>query len=121
MAKKIILKNHKDKRGILTVVDQEIKFKIKRIYFIYEAKGVRGEHRHKKNIQALISINGSCEIFVDNGKIKKNFILKKKNECLLLEPRDWHSMKNFSKNCILLVLCSEKYQKNDYINLPYKK
>ena len=115
-----ILKNFKDKRGSLTVIEKEIKFKIKRVYYIYDAKGIRGKHRHKKNIQALISINGSCEIFVNDNKSKKKYILNKKNKCLLLNPKDWHYMKNFSKNCVLLVLCSENYKKNDYIDTPYK-
>ncbi len=119
MAKKIKLKSYKDKRGILTVLDKELKFKVKRVYFIYNAKKTRGEHRHKKNIQALISINGSCKIFTDDGKSKKTFNLNKKNDCLLLEPKDWHYIKNFSKNCILLVLCSEKYKKSDYIETKY--
>ena len=120
MAKKIKLKYFTDKRGTLTVLDKEIKFKIKRAYFIHNGKGIRGKHRHKKNIQALICINGSCKVYVDNGKKKKTFIMNKKNEYLLLEPKDWHYMKNFSKNCILLVLCSMKYEKKDYIYTPYK-
>ena len=120
MPKKIKLISFKDKRGILTVLDKEIKFKIKRVYYIYNVDGQRGGHRHKKNIQALISISGQCKIFVNNGKIKKNYSLNKKNECLILKPNDWHTMKDFSKDCILLVLCSEKYQENDYIDKPYR-
>ena len=50
---------------------------------------------------------------------QKKYILNKKNKCLLLNPKDWHYMKNFSKNCIILVLCSENYKKNDYIDTPY--
>jgi dTDP-4-dehydrorhamnose 3,5-epimerase-like enzyme len=119
MAKIIKFKSYKDKRGILTVIEKEIKFRIKRVYFIYGASGIRGQHRHKKNIQALISINGSCKIFVNDGKLKKMYSLNKKNKCLLLEPKDWHYMKDFSKNCILLVLCSESYKKSDYIDNPY--
>ena len=34
MAKIINLKNFKDKRGTLTVIEKEIKFKIKRVYYI---------------------------------------------------------------------------------------
>ena len=50
---------------------------------------------------------------------KKKYILNKKNKCLLLNPKDWHYMKNFSKDCIILVLCSENYKKSDYIDTPY--
>ena len=50
MAKKIKLKFFTDKRGTLTVLDKEIKFKIKRVYFIHNAKGVRGQHRDRKSV-----------------------------------------------------------------------
>ena len=86
MAKKIKLKYFTDERGTLTVLNNEIKFKIRRVYFIHDAKGIRGKHRHKKNIQALISVNGSCKVYVNNGKIKKNFILNKKNEEYIYPP-----------------------------------
>lgn len=115
MAKKIKLKSYKDKRGILTALDKELKFDIKRIYYIQNPKQIRGKHAHKKNIQILISIKGSCEIFVDNGSSKKKFLMNKNNYALILEPKDWHLMKNFSNDCILLILCSEKYDKDDYI------
>ena len=78
MAKIVNLKNFKNKTGTLTVIEKEIKFKIKRVYYIYNAVGIRGKHRHKKNKQALISINGSCEIFVDNNKSKKKIYFKQK-------------------------------------------
>ena len=120
MAEIIRLKDFIDKRGILTVLDSEIKFKVKRVYYMYKLNGERGGHRHKKTTQALITISGSCKIFTNNGKIRKTFFLNKKNKCLILKPNDWHLMNNFSKDCILFVLCSEKYKKNDYIYTPYK-
>mgnify|MGYP006093650945 FL=1 len=120
MARKIKLKSFKDERGILTVLDKEIKFKFKRVYYIYDILKKRGGHRHKKNTQVLIAVNGKCKIFFNDRKNKKNFFLNKKNECLVLNPRDWHTIEKFSKDCILLVLCSEKYQKKDYIVTPYK-
>ena len=48
MAKIINLKNFKDKRGTLTVIEKEIKFKIKRVYYIYNAVGIRGNTDIKK-------------------------------------------------------------------------
>ena len=83
MAKKIKLKKFTDKRGSLTVLDKEIKFKVERTYLIYNAGKERGGHRHKKNIQAMIAVQGSCKIFVNDGKNKKYFILSNKNDCLI--------------------------------------
>ena len=44
---------------------------MKRIYYIYDVSGKRGGHRHIKNIQALVALNGSCEIFIDDGKKRR--------------------------------------------------
>lgn len=109
-----------DNRGSLAVIEKKLPFEIKRFYFIYDVVGKRGGHRHKKTTQALISIGGSCEIYVNNGIKKEIFILDKPNKCLILNPEDWHTMDKFSKNANLLVFASEYYDKNDYIDEEYK-
>ena len=106
-------------RGNLTVVENQLPFEIKRLYYIYDVVTKRGGHRHKKAIQALICLGGSCEIYVDNGKKKQNILLDNERECLILEPEDWHTMDNFSKNSTLLILASEVYDADDYIDEPY--
>ena len=54
------LPTFEDNRGSLTVIEKEIPFKIKRIYYLYKLKNQRGGHRHNKNIQAIICLNGMC-------------------------------------------------------------
>lgn len=120
MAKLIDLPTFCDERGCLTVIEKILPFEIKRVYYIYNAKSKRGGHRHKKNRQVLICLSGSCEIYVNNGKSKEIFILDKPNKGLILECEDWHTMDKFTNDCILLVLASEYYDVNDYIDEEYK-
>ena len=108
-----------DKRGGLTVVEKILPFNIKRLYYIYNATGKRGGHRHKKSIQALICIGGSCEIYINNKKNEKTVLLDSVRKCLILEPEDWHTMDKFSKGSVLLVMASEYYDIDDYIDEPY--
>lgn len=115
MPKLINLPTHSDERGSLTVIEKCLPFEIKRIYYIYNAKGNRGGHKHIKNIQALISVKGSCDIFVNNNGRKETFVLDSPEKCLILNPEDWHSMLNFTSDCVLLVLASEYFEKEDYI------
>jgi dTDP-4-dehydrorhamnose 3,5-epimerase-like enzyme len=116
MTKIIELKSFSDSRGSLTVIEKILPFSIKRVYYIYNLnQSKRGFHKHKKTQQALICISGSCSIFIDNKSTVKEFILDFPNKCLILEPSDFHWMDNFSKNCVLLVLASEEFDKNDYI------
>ena len=116
----INLQTHTDKRGNLTVIEKNIPFEIKRIFYIYGVDdSIRGGHRHHKTMQAAICIQGSCTISNNNEKQKQKFILDKPSKCLILQPEDYHTMHNFSKDAILMVLASEYYDYNDYIFEKY--
>ncbi len=122
MAYLIDLKSFTDNRGNLTVIEKTIPFDIKRIFYIYGVdNSSRGGHRHKKTIQAAICIQGSCYINNDNGFIVEKFLLNKPDQCLIIEPKDWHTMDAFSPNAILMILASEYFDNNDYIFEPYAK
>ena len=105
--------------GILTVVEDVLPFDIRRVYFIYKVGRLRGGHRHKKTIQALICLEGKCTINIQNLSEEKTITLDKPDECLILDPSDWHTMDNFSRGSILLVLASELYDEDDYIYERY--
>src|ERR1700704_5552990 len=97
MARLIDLKTFTDKRGNLTVIEKVIPFDIKRIFYIYGAdQSERGGHRHHKTIQAAICLKGRCTIWNHDGKQAKEFVLQRPDQCLILDPRDWHKMQNFS-------------------------
>jgi dTDP-4-dehydrorhamnose 3,5-epimerase-like enzyme len=119
MAYTIDLPTFNDDRGTLTVIEKLLPFEIKRFYYIYDVSAKRGGHRHHKTIQALICLGGSCEIYIYNGETEKIVILDSPQKCLILDPKDWHTMDNFSKNSTLLVFSSEYYDKDDYIDEEY--
>ncbi|GAB6074879.1 sugar 3,4-ketoisomerase [Nautilia lithotrophica] len=124
MAKLIDIPTFVDERGKLSVIEKIDNFDIKRIYYIYGNKNnkKRGGHRHKITRQILIAISGSCEIFCEyENQTTETFILNNPEKGLLLEPKDWHIMQDFSKDCILLVLASEYYNENDYVYERYTK
>ena len=112
MAELIRLKTFADSRGALTVLQNEIPFQPLRTYYIYGVPSpdiVRGGHRHHKATQALICIHGSCEIYVHNGIEETCFTLNKADQCLILQPEDWHTMQKFTQDAILLVFASTPY------------
>ncbi len=122
MAHLMDLKTFTDKRGNLTVIEKIIPFEIKRIFYIYGVdESKRGGHRHKKTIQAAICLKGSCHIYNSDGITENNYILDQPNKCLMLEPKDWHTMYNFTPDAILMVLASEFFDQDDYIFEPYNK
>lgn len=119
MARLVKIPKHTDPRGSLCVIENMLPFDIKRTYYMYDVVGKRGGHRHKKSHQALICLGGSCEIYVNNGEKEELFQLNDPELCLLLEPRDWHTMDTFSQGAILLVMASTTYDVSDYIDEPY--
>ena len=108
-----------DDRGDLSFIEGEIGFDISRVYYIYNLAKERGGHRHKKTKQAMICLNGSCDVYTNNGHRSHTYNLRSPKEVLIIEPEDWHTMKKFYNNPILLVLASELYDKEDYIYESY--
>ena len=120
MAELIKIKTFTDNHGSLSVIENEIPFPIKRVFYIYDLdESVRGGHRHKKTIQAVICIHGSCRIYNNNGSKSQYFELNSPDKCLILQPEDWHQMDQFTKGSVLLVIASELFDNNDYIFEPY--
>jgi dTDP-4-dehydrorhamnose 3,5-epimerase-like enzyme len=113
MSKKIKIPTFSDNRGSLGVIEKYVKFKIKRVYFLYNLKKKisRGKHAHKKNIQFLVCLYGQLEIKFN----KKNYFLDSAQYGILIKPSDWHEIVPRSKKSIVLVIASEYYDKNDYI------
>lgn len=116
MSKLIKLQTHADERGALTVIENCLPFQTKRIYFLHRCDGsIRGEHAHIKTKQALVCLSGSCDVYVNDGVSKTVYHMDSSDQCLLLEPEDWHYISEISSGAIILLLASENYDPDDYI------
>lgn len=107
-----------DSRGNLAVIEKEIiPFKIKRVYYLYDipSTSYRGGHAHKKLYQFLIALSGSFDVNLKDGKTETIVTLNKPDKGLLIEPRTWREIENFSSGAICLVVASEVYDEDDYI------
>jgi hypothetical protein len=108
-----------DKRGNLSFIEEfnHIPFKIKRCYWIYDVPGgeKRGGHVYKKNQEFIISLSGSFDVIVDDGKERKTFSLNRSYYGLYVPNGIWRQMENFSTNSLALVLASIPYDPSDYI------
>lgn len=109
-----------DARGSLTVLDNVLPFPIVRTYWIYGADGqIRGGHRHHVTRQALVAVAGAVTVYMDDGVEQTNVVLDKPSLCLLVEPKDWHTM-TFGPGSVLLVISSHHYDRGDYIDQRYE-
>lgn len=108
-----------DERGSLIAIEQgyNAPFDIKRVYYIFDTKeGVeRGFHAHINLKQIAIVVKGSCTFVLDDGIKREEIKLNNPNQGLFIEGVIWREMKDFSSDCVLLVLASEHYDESDYI------
>lgn len=109
-----------DGRGGLTYIEQSnhVPFDIKRVYHIYDVPPdqTRGEHAHEDLEQVLIAVSGKFTINIDDGRVSESVTLNKENEGLYLPSMTWREMKGFSEHAVCLVLASEYYDEEDYID-----
>ena len=105
--------------GYISVAEFEnnIPFKIKRVYWIYLTPDEvnRGFHAHKKLKQVIIAVSGIIRFNLKN-KIGQEleFILDEPSKGLLIPEMHWREI-SFSHNAVLLCLASEKFDENDYV------
>lgn len=115
----LALPKHLDQRGNLSVIEEnkDIPFKIKRAYWIYDVPGgeERGGHAYRENEEVIISMSGSFDIILDNGKEKKTFSMNRSYFGLYVPKGWWRSMTNFSTNAVAFVVASTPYRPDDYI------
>ena len=114
----IHFKKNIDLRGELTAIDSEfdLPFDIKRIFYLTDlVKLERGFHAHKKCEQVIIPIQGSFMLTLDNGKEIMEYELDKNNKGVYIPLLHWVKMFKFSDDCIIMVICSYKYDETEYI------
>ena len=112
-------RHHSQRKGDISVVEngKEVPFDVKRIYYLYDVPGgsERGGHAHKELYQLIIAASGSFTVMLDDGNAKRNFILNRPYQGLLIKPGIWRTLTDFSSGSVCVVLASEKYDEDDYI------
>lgn len=112
-------KHHSDRKGNLSVVENEITvpFDVKRIYYLYDVPGgeSRGGHAHKELHQLIVAVSGSFSVTLDDGSIKRTYTLNRPYQGLIVVPGIWRTLDNFSSGAVCMVLASEGYSEDDYI------
>ncbi len=112
-------KHHSKRKGSISVVenDETIPFDVKRIYYLYDVPGgvERGGHAHKALYQFIVALSGSFTVVLDDGYVKRSFLLNRPYVGLLVKPGIWRVLNDFSSGSVCLVLASEKYDEADYI------
>ena len=110
----IPLKTYNDeRRGNISVLE-DIPFKVKRVFCIYNVptNQMRGGHAHKTCHQLLVAVCGAVLVKITGGL---NYLLDCPDTGLYVPPLHIINIVFVNEDATLLVMASEKYDKKDYI------
>lgn len=117
----IDLPSFRDDRGTLAFMEgnRHIPFEIARVFYLYGVPGgsVRAGHALKTCSQVVIAIGGSFTVDVSDGESTREFKLSDPAKAVLLPPKIWREIRDFSPGSTCLVLASEPYDPNGYYEL----
>lgn len=112
-------RHHSKRKGDISVVENGITvpFETRRVYYLYDVPGGvnRGGHAHKALKQLIVAASGSFTVVLDDGSVKRSFVLNRPYLGLYVVPGIWRVLEDFSSGSVCLVLASEKYDTDDYI------
>jgi len=115
----IELDRHHLEKGNISVVENgtTVPFLVKRVYYLYDIPGgeSRGGHAHKELCQLIVAASGSFCVTLDDGNVKRSFLLNRPYQGLLVVPGIWRTLDDFSSGSVCLVLASHEYDEKDYI------
>ena len=97
--------------------ERDVPFAIRRVYYLHGIPSGqrRGAHAHKTLTQIAVCVAGRCTFRLDDGRDSAEVVLDNPHEGLIIRPKMWRDMYDFSADCVLLVLASEPYDEADYI------
>ena len=108
-----------DSRGSLSYAEwRHLPFEPKRIFWIYDVgEGkTRGGHAHSECAEVVFAINGSFDMFVDNGKESGIFHIDDPSQGIYIGKGVWCELRNFTPGTVCVVVASVPYMKDGYIN-----
>lgn len=112
-----------DARGSLCFAENsELPFNTERVFWIYgvgEGK-TRGGHAHTSCAEIVFPVAGSFDMWTDDGNVQQTYHMNKPNEGIYIGPGTWCELRNFAPGTVCVVLASEPYKADGYIN-DYKE
>lgn len=115
----IRLPSFSDMRGGLVVADfaASLPFTPQRCFFVHGVPShhVRGEHAHRVCEQVLLTLCGSVNVMLDDGRKRAEVRLDSPHVGLYMPAGIWGTQYRFSNDAVMVVFASHPYEAKDYI------
>ena len=105
-----------DKRGSISVMDKELPFAIKRVFWLHHIKegADRGSHALLEGSEIIISVHGKFIVDLDDSVNTKSIILDNPYMGLIIKPGIWFRTHSYENDGVSLILASEEYNRDRY-------
>ena len=105
-----------DERGEISVIDKELPFEVKRVFWLHhiqEGKD-RGAHALLEGMEIMVAVHGSFVVDLDDGTGKISVLLDDPGKGLIIRPGVWFRTHSYKKEGVSLILASEAYVRDRY-------
>ena len=105
-----------DERGTISVMDKELPFDVKRVFWLHHIKEGkdRGAHALLDSSEIMIAIHGSFVVDLDDTENKVSVVLDDPSKGLLIRPGIWFKTHSYKGDGVSLILASEEYARDKY-------
>ena len=105
-----------DERGIISVMDKELPFGVKRIFWLHhivEGKD-RGAHALLDSTEIIVAVHGSFVVDLDDAVNKTSVLLDSPEKGLIIRPGVWFRTHSYMEDGVTLVIAEEEYTRDKY-------
>ena len=105
-----------DERGAISVMDKELPFEVKRVFWLHHiAEGKdRGAHALLDSEEIMVAVHGSFVVDLDDTVNKTSILLDNPNKGLMIRSGIWFRTHSYKDDGVSLILASEEYSRNKY-------
>jgi len=105
-----------DERGAISVMDKELPFQVKRVFWLHHiADGKnRGAHALLDSNEIIVAVHGSFVVDLDDTVNKVSILLDDPSKGLMIRPGIWFRTHSYKEDGVSLILAEEEYARDRY-------
>ena len=105
-----------DERGAISVMDKELPFEVKRVFWLHHIaeRKDRGSHALLDSEEIMVAVHGSFVVDLDDTVNNTSILLDNPNKGLMIRPGIWFKTHSYKEDGVSLILASEEYARNKY-------
>lgn len=105
-----------DERGAISVMDKELPFEVKRVFWLHHINEgqSRGGHALLEGTEIMCSIHGSFVLELFDGVNTLKIEMNKSEIGVLIRPGIWFSTHSYKDDGVSLILADEEFKKERY-------